>query len=93
MDIMERIIRIGLISLGTSGRLAAIKEEASTIRYIKKPSEKEQLTALDGNPLYIQFIENPTPNVQAFAINQNPDAIKYIKNPTVEVAMLAKLSE
>ena len=92
MDIMERIIRITLKCIGSVGRIAAIKEEPSTIRYIKKPSEQEQMEAIKDNPFLIQLIENPTPNVQAFAINKNSEAIKYIKNPTDEVAMLAKLS-
>jgi hypothetical protein len=93
MDILNLVIRVTLFCVGKSGRLAAIHEEASTIRYIKNPSEEEQLAALDGHPLFIQYIEKPSQAAQASAVNQNVLAIEYIKNPSDEIAMLVKLSE
>jgi len=93
MEIMPNVIRLTLMCMTKRSRLAAIAEEPSTIRYIKRPSVDEELAALDGHPLYIQYIETPSPEAQSSAVNQDGKAIHYIKNPTDEIAMLAKLAE
>ena len=93
MSLLEITVRVLLRLSGKEGRIAALKQEASTIRYIRNPSESDQLTALDGHPLFIRFIKNPTVEAQSSAVNQNKSAFEYIENPDPTVAMLAKLME
>ena len=89
--IISFIIRLILLVMTKRGRIAAIKKEPSTIRYIFHPTVDEEKTALDGRPLFIRYIKNPSKEAQSFAINQDVKAIKYIKNPTDEMSLLAKL--
>ena len=92
-NIGSLIIRISLWLAGSKGRLEALLEEPSVIRFIRNPTDTEQLLAVQEHPFYIQFIKNPCHATQTLAINKNRDAILLINNPSDEIAMLAKLME
>jgi 6-phosphogluconolactonase/glucosamine-6-phosphate isomerase/deaminase len=60
--------------------LVAVRQDGHAIRYIKNPSEQEQLEAVRQNGLAVVYITNPSPAVQYEAISQTIEAIKHINN-------------
>ncbi len=68
-------------------QLAAIRENAWAIKYIKKPSKEAQLAAVKQNGEIIGEIDNPSKEIQLAAVKQNGNAIYYIKKPSEEVQL------
>ena len=70
-------------------QLIAVKQNGSSINYIKNPSEKVQLAAIAQSGFVIQYINNPSEEVKMAAVTQEGKAIQYIKNPSDEVQIAA----
>ena len=70
-------------------QLAAVRQDATTIRYIKNPTEHVQLAAIRKYGYAIRYIENPSEEVQIFAIQRYGYAISHIKNPSEELQLAA----
>ena len=70
-------------------QLVAVKQDPTSIRFIKNPSEEVQLAAVNKNGLAIQYIKNPSEELQLAAVKQNGYAIQYIANPSEAVKLAA----
>ena len=70
-------------------QLVAVKQDPTSIRFIKNPSEEVQLAAVTQNGYAIQYIKNPSEELQLAAVTQNGNAILFIKNPSEEVKLAA----
>jgi hypothetical protein len=70
-----------------------VQKHGWAIQYIKNPSEKVQLAAVNQNGVSIHYIINkgivPSEKVQITAVNQNGGAIYYIENPSEKVQLAA----
>ena len=67
-----------------------INKDSWAINYIKKPSPRAQMTAVQDNPWTIQAISNPTLKVQLYTVSQNGKLIHYLdKTPSEEVQIAA----
>lgn len=93
MKVTETIICVLLKLIGENGRIAAVTEEVSAIRYMQNPEQSVQDVVIAKNPLFIEYIKNPSRETQAAAVAADYRALKNIENPDPEIAMLAKLSE
>ena len=56
----------------------ALKQDASSIKEIKNPTEEMCKFALKQNGNLIQYIKNPTSELCMIALEQSPDAIEFI---------------
>lgn len=67
----------------------AFKKNKNFIEFIKNPSEKIQLSAVEYNGDLIAYIKNPSKKVELAAFNNNPMTIQFIKNPSEEMQLKA----
>ena len=84
---MSRIKNIEMKILFEEVELAAVKKNPKALYYIKNPSEKVQLAAVEEDGTAIRYIpkELRSEKVQLAAVKENGRAIEFIKNPSSEI--------
>ena len=70
--------------------MIAIEEHYSNILFIKNPTEKVQLTAIDYNPRAIRSISNPCDAAIIKALNDDFYLIQYINNLNDHIKLIIK---
>jgi len=75
-----------LMNPSESEQLIAVESNAYNIQYIKNPTERVQLKAINNSyhGEAIEYILYPTKKACIVACNMNPDNILYIKNCSLE---------
>jgi hypothetical protein len=68
-----------------SGQIEAVSFFGYNIRFIKNPSQRVNLLAVQQNGRAIHYINEPNELIQMSAIKNNPYAIYDIANPTKSV--------
>jgi len=69
--------------------LTAVKNNGTSVKYMKNPSYDICLTAVKENGYALQYIENQTKELCLAAITKCPFAIRFVKEPTYEMYMKA----
>ena len=71
-------------------QVESVRNNYRSIEYIKNPSEKVQLAAVEsGGGRALNFIKNPTEKVQIAGVEDDPEALEYIKNPSEKIQLAA----
>lgn len=71
----------------------ALSKSGHNIKYIRKPSKQQQLTAVKKTAGAIQHIIDPDEEVQLAAVSKAWSSINFIRKPTDSVKMLAALKK
>jgi hypothetical protein len=69
--------------------LAAIPRTDDVLQWVKDPSEKVQLAAVEDYPASIEYLENPSEKVQLATVKKNGANLVYITDPSDEVMRVA----
>jgi hypothetical protein len=72
---------ININDLSEKEQIEIVKKTPFSVRYIKNPSARVQLTAVE-NYTTIPYINNPIEEIQLMVIKKNPTNIRNIKNPS-----------
>lgn len=65
----------------------AIALDAGLISYIKNPSKKMKLYAIEQEPKSIKYIQKPDEELQLRAVSLDPETIRYLSAPSEEVQL------
>ena len=77
-------------SMSEDEQVELVRDHFLSIRYIRKPSEKVQLAALEsGGAFALDYIRRPTEKVQLAAVEKDPLSLNFIKRPTEKVQIAA----
>ena len=85
----EKLLTVQMGKLTEAEKLAAVKEDGYSIRFIPNPSKAVQLAAVTKDGYSIQYIHAPSEKVQLAAVKQNGYSIQYIFNPSEKVQLAA----
>ncbi|PLY08031.1 MAG: hypothetical protein C0625_03535 [Arcobacter sp.] len=67
-------------------KLELLKKYPFCIKYIKNPTEEEQLIAINSNSYALNYIKTPvSEKIKLTAIKRSPNVFKQIKNPSFEL--------
>ncbi len=72
-------------------QLRQVVKNPESIRHIKAPTRRVQMSAVVGDPYCIKYVVNPKLDVQLYAVTRHEDVISCIHCPSEEV-MLAAVS-
>ena len=86
---LEKSYIYELYNSSTKERIKRLMLYGEFIKFINKPTKREQKVAIRKNWRNLQYIDNPSEELKIEAIKCIHTAIQYIDNPSEELQLLA----